>query len=118
MDLRLVNLLVLAAFFCYLQLSEAFINSKIQCCTEYSDRIPKKVLQRVKSYKIQQANGICNLRAVVLYTRHKTLCMNPKNKHVMRWIKKKNKDQCQKTSTCVGKKKTKRPKKKQKNPKT
>ncbi|XP_063310096.1 C-C motif chemokine 28 [Pelobates fuscus] len=94
------------AFICYLQLSEAFMSYQIQCCTEYRDHIPKKVLKRVETYKIQAANGICDVRAIVLRTKRRTICINPTNKQVLKWIEKKKKSvQCETKSTCRGKNK-------------
>uniref|UniRef100_A0A8C5LT92 Uncharacterized protein n=1 Tax=Leptobrachium leishanense TaxID=445787 RepID=A0A8C5LT92_9ANUR len=45
--------------------SVTFANYNIDCCTEYRDHISKHFLKRVKTHKIQRADGICDLRAMV-----------------------------------------------------
>ncbi|KAM4809537.1 C-C motif chemokine 28 [Rhinophrynus dorsalis] len=114
MDLKLVALLNAAVFLCLLYLSEAFSASSVSCCTELGDHIPKRMLRRAKSYKIQQSNGICNLRAIVLYTKHKILCVNPKNRIIKKWIQKKERDKIKKKPTGVSKRKRKQKKKQHK----
>ncbi|KAM4709077.1 C-C motif chemokine 28 [Discoglossus pictus] len=95
MDLRIVSLIATTIILFILQLSEAFSSSNVSCCTELGNHMPKRLLQRVKKYEIQKNNGICDLQAIVLYTKRKIFCMNPQNPTLQKWIemkKKKNKN--------------------------
>ncbi|TKS79931.1 C-C motif chemokine 26 [Collichthys lucidus] len=53
------------------------------CCTEYYDRrIPLKV---IKSYRVQDDTGYCNIRAVIFtLTNNRLVCANPDAKWVQR----------------------------------
>ncbi|XP_069483332.1 C-C motif chemokine 28 [Ambystoma mexicanum] len=80
-------LALLALLVCCFQLSNAINSRGISCCTEVGNHISRKILSRVQRCEIQREDGLCNIAAVVLYTKKKTLCVNPKNKHVRKWRK-------------------------------
>nr|XP_056705030.1 C-C motif chemokine 28 [Euleptes europaea] len=87
MNLRIV----LAAFaLLILHVSEAIFPVIVDCCTEVAYHISRRRLRTVVKFKIQK-DEVCKIPAVILYTKHKKLCVSPQNKHVKRWIKQKGK---------------------------
>ncbi|XP_060092428.1 C-C motif chemokine 28 [Heteronotia binoei] len=73
-----------------LHISEAMFPVIVDCCTEVARHIPRRRLRTVVKFKIQKGE-VCKIPAVILYTKHKKLCVSPQNKHVKRWIKQKEK---------------------------
>ncbi|XP_077203185.1 C-C motif chemokine 28 [Paroedura picta] len=73
-----------------LHVSEAIFPVIVDCCTEVAYQIPRRRLRTVVKFKIQK-DDLCRIPAVILYTKHKKLCVSPQNKHVKRWIKQKGK---------------------------
>ncbi|XP_075043139.1 C-C motif chemokine 27 [Mixophyes fleayi] len=59
----------------------------ISCCTRLAKRIPKNMLKHVTKVRSQKKDGICSLRAIVLYVENKQRCMDPKNKVLQLWLK-------------------------------
>ncbi|XP_005999084.1 C-C motif chemokine 28-like [Latimeria chalumnae] len=58
-----------------------------KCCTETSSNISKRLLEKVKTFKIQKQDGVCDIEAVVLYVANRELCADPRNKLLKDWIK-------------------------------
>ncbi|KAG8456661.1 hypothetical protein GDO86_002444, partial [Hymenochirus boettgeri] len=90
-----------------------FFTANVGCCTEQSDHISKRLLQRVKSYAIQQNNGICDIRAILLYTKHKVLCANPNNVLIHKWIQKNKPNQYKKKISSMKRREKRKGRKKQ-----
>ncbi|OCU02557.1 C-C motif chemokine 28 [Xenopus laevis] len=101
-----------ALFLGLVPISEEFFSGSISCCTEHSDKVSQGLLQRVRKFEIQQNNGICNIRAVVLYTKHKALCVNPNNVLLNEWIEKQKGKGKKKKNNSWGSKKKKKGRKK------
>ncbi|KAE8636386.1 hypothetical protein XENTR_v10002968 [Xenopus tropicalis] len=112
MDIKPRAWLSAALFLGLLQISEEFFSGSISCCTEHSDQISRGLLQRVRKFEIQQNNGLCNIRAVVLYTKHKVLCANPDNVLLNQWIEKRKGKEKKKKNISWGSKKKRKGKKK------
>ncbi|KAM4709964.1 C-C motif chemokine 27 [Discoglossus pictus] len=77
--------------------SQAMSSSSVACCTQLAKRIPQNMLPLVTRVQIQLKDGVCNLKAVILHTSRTTMCMDPKNKSLQKWIKKfcRNKGACE-----------------------
>ncbi|XP_073467709.1 C-C motif chemokine 27 [Aquarana catesbeiana] len=60
----------------------------MSCCTQLAKHLPKNLLKNVTKVRFQKRDGICNLRAIVLYVGKKQKCMDPNNKALIAWIKK------------------------------
>ncbi|XP_030048960.1 C-C motif chemokine 28 [Microcaecilia unicolor] len=89
MDMKVIAVLI---FLHMMQLSEPLTGSSSSCCTEVANHVSKKLLRRVLRFEMQRAVGICPLPAIVLYTRHKKLCANPKIQLIKKWRKKNDKN--------------------------
>ncbi|KAJ1210170.1 hypothetical protein NDU88_005538 [Pleurodeles waltl] len=87
MDPKVLTVLAGLVLLRWFQPSEAFSPNGISCCTEVGNHISKKALSRVLNCEIQRADGVCDIAAVVLHTKHKILCASPNSKHVKRWMK-------------------------------
>ncbi|XP_054843151.1 C-C motif chemokine 28 [Eublepharis macularius] len=72
-----------------LESSNAMFPVIVDCCTEVAHNIPRRRLRTVEKFKIQKGE-VCKIPAVILYTKHKKLCVSLQNKHVKRWIKQKD----------------------------
>nr|XP_006013837.1 PREDICTED: C-C motif chemokine 28-like isoform X2 [Latimeria chalumnae] len=46
-----------------------------------------KLLRKVKSFKLQKADGVCDICAVVLHYKDRQFCVDPKNKHLKAWMR-------------------------------
>ncbi|XP_075432021.1 C-C motif chemokine 28 [Ascaphus truei] len=88
MQIRIVTVAA-AVLLGFLHLSEALSLPNVNCCTEVSQDITDVILERVLGFELQESDGICNLRAVRLYTRRKTLCANPDHTIVKNWMEQK-----------------------------
>uniref|UniRef100_A0A8C3RK68 C-C motif chemokine n=1 Tax=Chelydra serpentina TaxID=8475 RepID=A0A8C3RK68_CHESE len=57
------------------------------CCTEASQHVPRRLLRKVIKFEIQKDDGMCNIPAVILYVKHKKLCVSSHNKTIKKWMK-------------------------------
>ncbi|XP_045695812.1 C-C motif chemokine 28 isoform X2 [Phyllostomus hastatus] len=57
------------------------------CCTEVSQRISRRLLQRVNVCRIQRADGDCDLAAVILHVKRRRICVSPHSRTVKQWMK-------------------------------
>ncbi|XP_077058833.1 C-C motif chemokine 25b [Siphateles boraxobius] len=63
------------------------------CCLKYIVGVRKSMRRNIKSYRVQETDGGCNIRAIVLKLKRKTLCADPRQQWVqqlMQQIDKKN----------------------------
>ncbi|XP_068128471.1 C-C motif chemokine 27 [Hyperolius riggenbachi] len=60
----------------------------VSCCTKLAKNFPKNLLKQVTKVRFQKKDGVCNLRAIVLYIGNQQKCVDPQNKTVQTWIKK------------------------------
>ncbi|XP_040191559.1 C-C motif chemokine 27 [Rana temporaria] len=60
----------------------------VSCCTKLAKHIPKNLLKNVMKVRFQKRDGLCNLRAIVLYVGRQQKCVDPNNKALIGWIKK------------------------------
>ncbi|XP_014316902.1 C-C motif chemokine 28 isoform X1 [Myotis lucifugus] len=58
------------------------------CCTAVSHHVPRRLLDRVHTCRIQRADGDCDLAAVILHVRHRRICASPHSHTVKQWMKK------------------------------
>ncbi|KAM5193769.1 C-C motif chemokine 27 [Mantella aurantiaca] len=58
------------------------------CCTQLAKHMPKNLLKNVTKVRFQKKDGLCHLRAIVLYVGKQQKCMDPNNKALKTWIKK------------------------------
>ncbi|KAM7147470.1 C-C motif chemokine 28 [Molossus nigricans] len=79
-------LLALAAWVA-LRPSEAILPIASSCCTEVSHHTPRRLLDRVNACRIQRADGVCDLPAVILHVKHRRLCVSPHSHTVKQWMK-------------------------------
>ncbi|XP_029433697.1 C-C motif chemokine 28 isoform X2 [Rhinatrema bivittatum] len=89
MDVKITAVLVLLYL---MQLSEPLTGSTSDCCTQLANHISKKILRRVLRFDMQRADGLCAVSALVLHTRHKKLCVNPKIQSINKWRKRNSKN--------------------------
>ncbi|XP_075596657.1 C-C motif chemokine 28 [Balearica regulorum gibbericeps] len=87
MDVNLVTVLAILAVVVS-QTSETLFPGAFNCCTEISDEIPGRILQRVERFDIQKAAGLCHLEAVILYIEGRKFCVSPRIRKVKKWMKK------------------------------
>ncbi|NXJ00973.1 CCL28 protein, partial [Psophia crepitans] len=66
----------------------ALFPGAFSCCTEISDEIPGRILQRVQRFEIQKADGLCHLEAAILYIKGRKFCVNPRNRKFKKWRQK------------------------------
>ncbi|KAK1174427.1 C-C motif chemokine 28-like [Acipenser oxyrinchus oxyrinchus] len=83
MDLRILALLVIFSAF-GITTTEASLAS---CCSQTGTRIPMRLLKRVNKFDIQKSDGICDIKAVILYYRRKKFCADPENNSLKKWIR-------------------------------
>ncbi|XP_067838208.1 C-C motif chemokine 27-like [Heptranchias perlo] len=57
----------------------------INCCTQVYNKINTRLLRRVIKFEIQ-GDQICDIKAVVLYTRLRTICADPDNAVLGMWL--------------------------------
>uniref|UniRef100_A0A8C8RAU2 C-C motif chemokine n=1 Tax=Pelusios castaneus TaxID=367368 RepID=A0A8C8RAU2_9SAUR len=87
MDLKLASLFAALALV-VVHTSEATLFPVVfNCCTEVSQHVPRRLLQKVQKFEIQKDDGVCNLQAVILYVNHKRLCVSTQNKNIKKWMK-------------------------------
>nr|XP_006013836.1 PREDICTED: C-C motif chemokine 28-like isoform X1 [Latimeria chalumnae] len=87
MDLK-ASFLLVASVLILIQISDGMIkNVNVNCCTEVASVFPAKLLRKVKSFKLQKADGVCDICAVVLHYKDRQFCVDPKNKHLKAWMR-------------------------------
>ncbi|OCU02761.1 C-C motif chemokine 28-like [Xenopus laevis] len=86
MRLVILVLILCATLYC----TDGLPTNFAHCCTEVARRIPQNLLPRVTGVQIQKSDGICNIRAVVLQVNNKKICMDPKNRSLQKWMKKRH----------------------------
>ncbi|KAM5330038.1 C-C motif chemokine 28 [Glossophaga mutica] len=67
--------------------SEAILPIASSCCTEVSQHIPRRLLERVNVCRIQRADGDCDLAAVILHLKRRRICVSPHSRAVKQWMK-------------------------------
>ncbi|XP_041847363.1 C-C motif chemokine 20 [Melanotaenia boesemani] len=79
MQFNTLFFVVLLSFVCFALTQGSFDD----CCLKYVKEIKQHNLKHVKNYKLQMADGGCNLPAVILTMKKgRKLCANPKEKWV------------------------------------
>ncbi|XP_029442568.1 C-C motif chemokine 27-like [Rhinatrema bivittatum] len=68
------------------------------CCTEVARAVPRRMFTRVKKVTFQLNDGVCKVEAAVLTLKNKKLCIDPKNKDLMKWLQRRGITQRFKTS--------------------
>ncbi|XP_078071600.1 C-C motif chemokine 28-like [Mustelus asterias] len=87
MELKLAVLL-LASVTTLLHISTAIPNTQVvNCCTQVANKMNPRILKIAKGFEIQR-DHICAIKAVIVHTLKRALCLNPSNKHVQKWMKK------------------------------
>ncbi|NXH18064.1 CCL28 protein, partial [Bucco capensis] len=81
-------LFILTLFLTLFLLFLALFPGAFNCCTKISDEIPKGILQRVERFKIQKADDLCRLEAIILYIEGRKFCVSPQIRKVKKWMKK------------------------------
>ncbi|KAF6123482.1 C-C motif chemokine ligand 28 [Phyllostomus discolor] len=67
--------------------SDAILPIASSCCTEVSQHISRRLLQRVSVCHIQRADGDCDLAAVILHIKRRRICVSPHSRTVKQWMK-------------------------------
>ncbi|XP_037020322.2 C-C motif chemokine 28 [Artibeus jamaicensis] len=67
--------------------SEAILPIASSCCTEVSQHISRRLLERVNVCRIQRADGDCDLAAVILHFKRRRICVSPHSRTVKQWMK-------------------------------
>ncbi|XP_055488061.1 C-C motif chemokine 28-like [Leucoraja erinacea] len=57
----------------------------ISCCTQVSSKVNKRLLSKVKHFKIQD-NQICDIKAVILHKGSLRLCVDSNNQQLKKWM--------------------------------
>ncbi|NXP43948.1 CCL28 protein, partial [Heliornis fulica] len=71
----------------------ALFHGAFSCCTEISNGIPRRILQRVEKFEIQKADGLCHLEAIILHVKGRKFCVSPRvHQLVENWMKIKHKN--------------------------
>ncbi|XP_012669911.2 C-C motif chemokine 27a [Clupea harengus] len=84
MDIRVVSLIILCAVFISID------GHPPKCCVAVSKRIPRHVLKDMLRYEVQRSSGLCDIDAIIIYTRRiKRVCAHPRiKKHLDLLMKK------------------------------
>ncbi|XP_037654006.1 C-C motif chemokine 27 [Choloepus didactylus] len=57
------------------------------CCTELYKKTPSnKLLRKVIRVELQEADGDCHLRALVLHLGERSVCIHPQNCSLIQWF--------------------------------
>lgn len=80
-------LVALAAWVAFPPL-EAILPIASSCCTQVSQHVPRRLLERVNVCRVQRADGDCDLAAVILHIRHRRICVSPHSHTIKQWMKK------------------------------
>ncbi|XP_036894362.1 C-C motif chemokine 28 [Sturnira hondurensis] len=67
--------------------SDAILPIASSCCTEVSQHISRRLLERVNVCRIQRADGDCDLAAVILHVKRRRICASPHSRIVKQWMK-------------------------------
>ncbi|XP_048224203.1 C-C motif chemokine 28 [Perognathus longimembris pacificus] len=67
--------------------SQAILPIASSCCTEVSQHISRRLLERVNACRIQRADGDCDLAAVVLHVKHRRICVSPHSHTIKQWLR-------------------------------
>ncbi|GCC35475.1 C-C motif chemokine 28-like [Chiloscyllium punctatum] len=87
MELKLVVLLLISITALLHTAAAMPSNQVVNCCTRVSNKVNTKMLKRVKSFQMQH-DRFCAIKAVLLQIAHHTVCIDPNNAHLQRWMKK------------------------------
>ncbi|XP_021490113.1 C-C motif chemokine 27 isoform X5 [Meriones unguiculatus] len=61
--------------------------SSTTCCTQlYRQPLPSRLLRRIVQVELQEADGDCHLKAVVLHLARRSVCVHPQNRSLARWF--------------------------------
>ncbi|XP_048383640.1 C-C motif chemokine 28-like [Stegostoma tigrinum] len=87
MELKLVALLLIS-FTVLLHTVEAMPTSRVvNCCTRVSNKINLRMLKSAKSFEVQHQRA-CTIKAVILRIAHHTICIDPNNATLRKWMHK------------------------------
>ncbi|KAJ1211359.1 hypothetical protein NDU88_006719 [Pleurodeles waltl] len=77
-------------FFCALMLIlpslEGMPGRPPPCCTELAKTFRHHILKRVRDVTVQNKDGVCNIKAVVLHFKKRTVCVDPENRALLTWL--------------------------------
>ncbi|XP_042192239.1 C-C motif chemokine 28-like [Callorhinchus milii] len=86
MDTKIILLLLVTAL-AALHTTQGFpAFPPISCCTRVVNYFTKHLGKRVTKVEIQKTNH-CTIKAVVLHTSKRKLCVDPNNKALKKWLK-------------------------------
>ncbi|XP_005999079.1 C-C motif chemokine 28-like [Latimeria chalumnae] len=83
-----VILLFTVTILAVMEYLEAIPMSHMNCCTQVSNSVTKSLLRKVERVQIQDHDGICHMKAMVLHIKGRKLCVNPRNKLLLKWLRK------------------------------
>ncbi|XP_078533361.1 C-C motif chemokine 27 [Lissotriton helveticus] len=56
------------------------------CCTELATTFHRHILKHVQNVTVQNKDGVCNIKAVLLHFKRRKVCVDAENHSLLTWL--------------------------------